>query len=152
MNLTRARAAAATTAGLCALLVGCSPLPSFDQLESESRAAAQAIADHLPPGSEVEDRSTGEEGPCGRGTASYTQHWVSYPEPPFDGEEFIATLVRELPDEFVVVDTGVPVSDPNLAIDYRGMTMSVYVDADQRDEPVVDIFAISRCGLPPEDE
>ncbi|WEK13706.1 MAG: hypothetical protein P0Y48_00410 [Candidatus Microbacterium phytovorans] len=151
MNRMGRRAAAATTAGVCALLVGCSPLPSFDQLEWESRAAAQAIADHLPPGTEVEDRSTGEEGPCGRGTASYTQHWVSYPEPPFDGEEFIATLVRELPDEFDVFETGVTMSDPNLSLSYRGMTIGVIVEDDQG-EPIVDILAISRCGLPPEDE
>ncbi len=150
MTFTHLRFALLTVAA-ASLLVGCSPLPSFDQLESESRAAAQAIADHLPPGTRIEDRSTGEEGPCGRGTASYTQHWAAYPAPPFDGEEFIATLARELPDEFVVVDTGVPMSDPNLAMDYRGMTIDVIV-ADDQGEPIVDILAISRCGLPPEDE
>ncbi|CAN7201128.1 hypothetical protein LJR045_000589 [Microbacterium sp. LjRoot45] len=136
------------TIAAASLIVGCSPLPSFDQLESESRAAAQAIADHLPPGTEVEDRSTGEEGPCGRGTASYTQHWAAYPAPPFDGEEFIATLIRELPDEFVVVDTGVPMSDPNLAMDYRGMTLDVIVEDDQV-QTILDILVISRCGSPP---
>ncbi|WEK13705.1 MAG: hypothetical protein P0Y48_00405 [Candidatus Microbacterium phytovorans] len=148
MTFTHLRFALLTVAA-ASLLVGCSPLPSFDQLRTETRSAVQAIADHLPPGTRITDRSTGKEGPCRRGTASYTEHWAAYPDPPFDGEQFIATLTRELPDEFVVVDTGVPVSDPNLAIDYRGMTMSVYVDADQRDEPVVDIFAISRCGSPP---
>ncbi|CAN7201623.1 hypothetical protein LJR045_000591 [Microbacterium sp. LjRoot45] len=150
MRFTPLRFALLTVAAAF-LLSGCTPLPSFDQLESESRAAAQAIADHLPPGTEVEDRSTGEEGPCGRGTASYTQHWAAYPEPPSDGEEFIATLARKLPDEFVVFETGVTMSDPNLSLSYRGMTIGVIVEDDQV-EPIVDILVISRCGLPAEDE
>ena len=137
------------TIAAASLLSGCTPLPSFDLLRTETRAAVQAIADHLPPGTKITDRSTGEEGPCRRGTASYTEHWAAYPEPPFDGEQFIATLERELPDEFVVVDTGVPVSDPNLAIDYRGMTMSVYVIFEKPEVPRVNVLAISRCGSPP---
>lgn len=152
MNRMRPLPKVALVAGLCALLAGCAALPSFDQVRSETRAAVQAIADHLPERTKIEDWSTGKAGPCATGTASYTEHWAGYPDPTFDGEEFIDTLIRELPDEFVVVDTGVHVSDPNLAIDYRGMTMSIVVIDDDPDEPRVNILAISRCGLPPEDE
>lgn len=147
MTSTHLRFALLTVAA-ATVLVGCAPLPSFHQLRTETRSAVQAIADHLPPGTRITDRSTGEEGPCRRGTASYTEHWAAYPDPPFDGEKFIAALVRELPDEFAVVDTGVPVSDPNLAIDYREMTMSVYVIFEKPEVPRVNILAISRCGLP----
>ena len=140
------------TAAAASVLSGCAPLPSFGQLRADARSAVESIADYLPPDTPIRDRSAGEAGPCGRGTVSYTEHWEGYPEADFDGEEFIATLIQELPDEFVVFDTGVPMSDPNLSFKYHGMTVGVVVNHEEPQKPKVNILAISRCGMPPGDE
>ncbi|CAN7201704.1 hypothetical protein LJR045_000592 [Microbacterium sp. LjRoot45] len=151
MKATPLRSALLTVAA-ASVLSGCSPLPSFGQLRADTRSAVESIADYLPTGTPIRDRSTGEAGPCGRGTVSHTEHWEAYPGADFDGEEFIATLIQELPDEFVVFDTGVPMSDPNLSLKYRGMTVGVVVNHEEPQKPKVNILAISRCGLPPEEK
>jgi hypothetical protein len=134
---------------VCAVLVGCASLPTFEEAETRTHDPMQQIIERLPDDVEVEVLSKGEPGPCGGDGASYTAQWFASVNEGFDGRAFIESLPERLPDDFVVADAGVEPTEPAIALDYRETTLSVsFYDND--DYHGIYILGISGCAqLPP---
>ena len=128
---------------------GCAPLPTFDEVQEMTHAPMQQIVDLLPPDTEVEVLSKPGPGPCGGEGASYTAQWFATVYDGFDGIGFIDNLPQDLPDTFVVLDSGTGFSKPAVAFDYDDITLDVwFYDTDEYHG--LYILAISGCAqLPP---
>ncbi|WP_127817690.1 hypothetical protein [Microbacterium sp. CPCC 204701] len=134
------------------------PAPTYDEVHDEAVDAMKRIADTLPGGTEIDDRSRDPDA-CELGSdvllsgdgLYFTGHWVAQPGSDFDSQKFIDELPDKLGDDFLVDDTAVdvsfpavrlrPTNSPDVLIDVAGSTPS--------EEPFIDILVISRCGASP---
>jgi hypothetical protein len=155
------RAVAVTLIGaVVALLASCAQPPLYQEVHADTVDAMQAVADELPEGTLVEDRSNAPYGcsldggglfaPSSDGLF-FTGHWEASPPEDFDGQAFIDRLPAALGDEWEADHGGVEVSFPAVALNTNGIVLDIWV-VDVDGELVVDILAISRCGQPPTEE
>lgn len=133
--------------------------PTYDTVREEVVSSLDRVVAVIPDPKEVAPQPEGEPYSCGdplllsnRKGAFFTGHWFVYVPEGFDIDAFIETLPGLLGEDWEVRDTQIEVSFANVDVLYKplGVTVSVE-DALAGDRPAVELLAISRCGLLPDD-
>ncbi|WP_447943794.1 hypothetical protein [Microbacterium aurum] len=150
----RVQAVAALGLAVTLLVTGCgaTQLPTYEQVTDETTTAMQAIADQMPPGSEIEDVTVPTPYTCGPSSDGvfFTGHWFVHATDGFDTRAFIESLPENLGDGFTVLPPGVEISYPGVLLRAQNDNVRIDVSNPNEDEyPGIDILAMSRCAQEP---
>lgn len=147
------RAAPALLAAGALALTGCAPtpLPTYETVRGEAKAAMQRVLDELPAGLEVAKNPSENPFGCSGDGVFYTGQWTIETPEGFDGQGFVDGLPAALGEDFLVEETRLELSYPAvsfIATGYANSTVDVSVLT--RDEGVVvDILSTSQSAQPP---
>lgn len=144
----------AFAAVLIAVLTGCSmrPLPPYQAVEDETKAAMQRVVDLLPSGTRVDDLTVSAPYACGdKDGVFFTGHWGVYPPAGFDNVRFVDQLPSQMGSDFERRETGVVLGAGNTRLASTGEE-SVHLDVTAVDVDgvrAIDILGLSRCAQAP---
>ncbi len=139
---------------------GCSAnTPTYDAVKAEAITALEEIAATVPQPGEVLRLPEGDPYPCDdplllsqRDGAFFTGQWNVFVPPDFDFDTYISTLPAQLGEDWEAQDLGIEVSFAAVYLVNRERGVSVSVDEAEIDgRPALDLIAISRCGILPND-
>lgn len=133
--------------------------PTYETVRGEVTSTLDEVVAVIPDPKEIQPQSKGEPYPCDdpmlladREGAFFTGHWFVYVPESFDIDAFIASLPGLLGDDWEVRDPQIEVSFANVDLLYKPLSLTVSVEeALTGDRPAIELLAISRCGILPDD-